>query len=56
MAVEDETESIEDQIHHFCDLDSEIYLTKEEHNMLTQVDDKPLTEELEQYHRGICML
>ena len=52
MAAEDEVESIEYQIHHFSDLDSEIYLIEEEHNMFAQVDDKTLTEELEQYHKG----
>ena len=45
-------ESIEDHIHHFDDLDSEIYLTEEDHDMFSQVDDKTLTEELEQYHKG----
>ena len=29
VADEDEAESIEDHIHHFGDLDSEIYLTEE---------------------------
>ena len=51
MAAEDEAESV-DHIHHFGDLDSEIYLTGEEHDMFTQVDDKTLTGELEQYHKG----
>ena len=27
-------------------------MTEEEHDMFTQVDDKALTEELEQYHKG----
>ena len=52
VAAEDEAESIEDHIHHFGDLDSKIYLTEEEHDMFVQVDDKTLTEELEQYHKG----
>ena len=51
VAAEDEAESIEDQIHHFSNLDSEISLTEEEHNMFAHVDDKTLTEELEQYHK-----
>ena len=52
VAAEDEAESAEDHIHHFGDLDSDIYLTEEEHDMFAQVDDKTLTEELEQYHKG----
>ena len=52
VAAEDEAESIEDHIHHYKNLDSEIYLTEEEHDMFAQVDDKTLTEELEQYHKG----
>ena len=52
VASEDEVESIEYHIHHFGDLDSEIYLIGEEHDMFTQVDDKAQTEELEQYHKG----
>ena len=51
MAADDEAESV-DHIHHFGDLDSEIYLTGEEHDMFTQVDDKTLIGELEQYHKG----
>ena len=35
---EDEAESIKDHIHHFDDLDSEIYLTEEEHSMVSQED------------------
>ena len=50
--AEDNAESIEYHIHHFGDLDSEIYLTEEEHNMFAQVDDNALAEELEQYHKG----
>ena len=52
VAAKDEVDFIEDQILHFGDLESKIYLTKEEHNMFAQVDDKNLTEELEQYHKG----
>ena len=33
VANEEEVDPIEDKIHHFGDLDSEIYLTEEEHNM-----------------------
>ena len=36
---DDGAESIEDHIHHFGDLDSEIYLTEEEHSMFAQEDD-----------------
>ena len=52
MAAEDEAESAEDHIYHFGDLDSEIYLTEEEHYMFTQVDENTLIGELEQYHKG----
>ena len=52
MATEDEVESTEDHIHNFKNLDSEIYLNEEEHDMFSQVDDKTLTGELEQYHKG----
>ena len=52
VAAEDEYESTEDHIHHFNDLDSEIYLTEEEHDMSAQEYRKALTEELEQYHKG----
>ena len=52
VATEDEAESIEDQIHHFGDLDYDIYLPEEEHNMFAQVDDKTLKEEFKQYHKG----
>ena len=38
VATEDESKSAEDHIHHFGDLDSEIYLTEEEHDMFAQVD------------------
>ena len=39
VANEDEAKSIEDHIHHFGDLDSESYLTEDEHSMFTQEDD-----------------
>ena len=39
VADEDEAESIEDHIHHFGDLDSEIFLAEEEHSMFAQEDD-----------------
>ena len=42
----DGAEAIEDHIHHFGDLVSEIYLTEEEHNMFAQEDDNII--------RGIC--
>ena len=35
VATEDEAESAKYHIHHFGDLDFEIYLTKEEHDMFT---------------------
>ena len=47
----DGAESIKYHIHHFGDLDSEIYLTEEEHNMFAQEDDNNLEAELEQYHK-----
>ena len=47
----DGAESIEDHIHHFRGLDSEIYLT-EEHNVFTKEDDNNLEGELEQYYKG----
>ena len=53
VAHDDGAESIEDHIHHFGDLDSEIYLTEEEHSMFAQEDDnKYFEEELEQYLQG----
>ena len=52
MDDNDGAESIEDNIHHFGDLDSEIYLIEEEHNMFAQEDDNNLEGELEQYHKG----
>ena len=46
---DDGAESIQDHIHHFGDLDSEIYLIEEEHSMFAQEDDnKDFEEELEQ--------
>ena len=30
---------MDNQIHHFDDLDSNIYITKEEHNLFAQEDD-----------------
>ena len=30
---------MENQIHHFDDLDSDIYLTEEDHNLFAQQDD-----------------
>ena len=39
FAYEEEDKYVEDHIHHFGDLDSEIYLTKEEHSMFAQEDD-----------------
>ena len=42
---EDEAKYIEDHIHHFGELDSEIYLTKEEHSMFSQEDDNNYFEE-----------
>ena len=52
VAAEDEAECVEYHIHHFVELDSEIYLTEEEHDMFAQVDDKTLKGELEEYHKG----
>ena len=53
VADDDGAESIEDHIHHFGDLDFEIYMTEEEHNMFAQVDDnKYFEEELERYQNG----
>ena len=53
VAYEDEAKYIEDHIHHFGDLDSKIYLTKEEHIMFAHEDDNnDFEEESEQYQRG----
>ena len=46
MDAEDDSQYIEDHIHHFGELDSEIYLTEEEHNMYAKEDaNKELEEE-----------
>ena len=45
---------IEDHIHHFGDLDSEIYLTEEEHNMFAPEDDNSLRGTWNNTIRGIC--
>ena len=42
MDDNDGAEAIEDHIHHFGDLDSEIYLNEEEHNMFAREDDNNL--------------
>ena len=53
MDGNDGAKSIEDHIHHFGDLDSEIYLTEYEHSLFSQEDDNRYFEkELEQYHKG----
>ena len=51
MDDNDGAASIEDYIHHFGDLDSEIYLIEEEHNMFAQEDYNNLEGELEQCHK-----
>ena len=44
---------MDNQIHHFNDLDSYIYLPEDDHNMITQEDDYNAFEvESKQYHRG----
>ena len=49
---EEQVHHIEDQILHFGDLDSKIYLTQEEHNMFAQEDDNnDFEEESKQYQR-----
>ena len=45
VSNDDGAESIEDRIHHFGDLDSEIYLAKEGHSMFAQEDDNKYFEE-----------
>ena len=51
--VVDEEDPTENEIHLFGELDSEIYLTEEEHNMFTQEDGHGEFErETEQYQRG----
>ena len=53
MDAEDDSQYIEDHIHHFGELDSEIYLIEEEHSMYAQEDaNKELEEKFEQYQRG----
>ena len=53
VAHDDGEKSIEDHTHHFGDLNYEIYLTEEEHNMFAQKDDnKYFEEDLEQYYKG----
>ena len=47
MDGNDGAKSIEDHIHHFGDLDSEIYLIEEEHNMFAKEEDNNLEGELE---------
>ena len=52
VVAEDDVESIEYHIHHFGELDSDIYLTKEKNSMYAQEDvDKGLEEESEQYQK-----
>ena len=44
---------MDNQIHHFDDLDSEIYFIENEHNIFSQEDDcNTLELETEQYQRG----
>ena len=52
MDDNDGAEAVEDHIHHFGDLDSEIYLTEEEHSIFSPKDENSLKEDLEQYHKG----
>ena len=53
VAYEQEGDPIEDQIHHFGDLDSEIYLIEEEHSRFSQEDDNnDFEEESKKYRRG----
>ena len=50
---EGEEDPIDNQIHHFNDINSEIYVTEEEHNLFPQEDENPISEiDLEKYHRG----
>ena len=52
VADEDEVESIEDHIHHFGDLDSEIYIIEEERSIFSQEKaNNDFEEESEQYQR-----
>ena len=44
---------MDNQIHHFDDVDIEIYLTEEEHNLFAKKDDNKIYEvDSEQYQRG----
>ena len=53
VADVEEVGPIEDQIHHFGDLDFEIHLIEEEHSMFSQEDaNNDFEEESEQYQRG----
>ena len=52
--VADEEEPAENEIHLFMELDSEIYLTEEEHHMFAQEDgNNDFKKELEQYQKGL---
>ena len=51
--VADEEDPTKNEIHLFEELDSEIYLTEEEHNMFAQEDgNEEFERETEQYQRG----
>ena len=51
--VVDEEDPVENEIHLFWELDSEIYLTEEEHSMFAQEDgNEEFERESEQYERG----
>jgi hypothetical protein len=50
--VEDFVEEPEDQIHLFDEDDSEIYLTKEEHDMFQQEQDNEVLMDSEEYRQG----
>ena len=53
VAEEGEEDLMENQNHHFDDIDSKIYLTEEEHNWFAQEDDSHISEIYsEQYQRG----
>ena len=48
-----EEDPMDNQIHHFDNIDSEIYLIEEEHNTFSQEDESHISEiDLEQYQRG----
>ena len=50
---EEENDPLDNQMHHFDDLESKIYLIEEENNIFSQEDDyNTLEVELEQYQRG----